>query len=176
MIQNNKWFNSKTSTYFISDLVGISFSAYFALIARFGAEETLPTINVYILQFDYLGLLVVLALGWVLSLIMTGAYDSNSSLNLLNDLQILTKCSVIYFFALGFTSFVFRASFSRMIFVLFLIAGLFSIFTCRFIVHLLIIRPKMKKREFAKEMLLVGRDSQEIKQYSEWISDNPSLG
>ena len=109
------------------DSLSVGLAATFAFALRFRSTlfdtEGQPSLAI----FDYKLILGFVALGWLLTLGFSGIYGlKHDSLFILN-LQGLLKRSLVYFFSLGFLSFVTRASFSRTIFVALLISGLFNL-------------------------------------------------
>jgi len=129
-----------------------------------------------IAAFDYDIILGFVTLGWLLTFGLSGIYSlSHDSLFILN-LQSLVKRSMVYFFSLGFLSFVTRASFSRTVFITLLLSGLINLLLVRTLLYLIFMRPLIRRKRFSTRLMIVGRKMRESQQYSDWIIKNRLLG
>ena len=129
-----------------------------------------------IAAFDYELILSGVVVGWLLIFGLSGIYSlSHDSLFILN-LQSLIKRSVVYFFSLGFLSFVTRASFSRTVFITLLLSGLINLILVRTLLYFIFMRPLIKRKRFSTRLMIVGRTMRESQQYSNWIIKNRLLG
>jgi exopolysaccharide biosynthesis polyprenyl glycosylphosphotransferase len=158
------------------DSLSVGLAATFAFALRFRSAlfdtEGQPSIAI----FDYKLILGFVALGWLLTLGFSGIYSlKHDSLFILN-LQGVLKRSLVYFFSLGFLSFVTRASFSRTIFVTLLISGLFNLIFFRTILYFALMRPLIVRKRFSTRLMIVGRTMRESQQYGDWIIKNRLLG
>ena len=148
------------------------FSYNFRFRSSFFTYEVQPSIS----AIDYQIVLILIVLGWMLTFGLSGIYGlSHHNLFLLN-LQNLIRQTIIFFFALGFISFIFRASFSRTVFIVLLISGTFALIIARTVLYLILFRPLMKRKRLYTRLLIVGRTMPESIQYSDWIIKNRSLG
>jgi len=129
-----------------------------------------------IAAFDYKLILSLVLLGWLLSFGLSGIYSLNHDSLLIFNLQSLIKRSMVYFFSLGFLSFVTRASFSRTVFVILLLSGLINLILVRTLLYFIFLTPLIKRKRFCTRLIIVGRTMRESQQYSDWIIKNPLLG
>ena len=97
----------------IPDSLAIALSAITAYNFRFPDSATMVDGKPAIAQFEYRGILTVLVIAWIGLLIATGTYRFNHATLVVFNLRLIIKRSVTYFFALGFLSFILKASFSR---------------------------------------------------------------
>jgi len=129
-----------------------------------------------IAAFDYEIILGSVVLGCLLTFTLSGIYSlSHDSLFILN-LQSLIKRSIVYFFSLGFLSFVLRASFSRTVFITLLLSGLINLILVRTLLYFIFLRPLIKRKRFSTRLMIVGRTMRDSQQYSDWIFKNRLLG
>ncbi len=129
-----------------------------------------------IAAFDYELILGVVILGWLLAFGLSGIYSLNHDSLFILNLQNLIKRSIIYFFSLGFLSFVTRASFSRTVFIALLLSGLMILILVRTLLYLIFLKPLIKRKRFSTRLIIVGRTMRESQQYSDWIIKNRLLG
>jgi exopolysaccharide biosynthesis polyprenyl glycosylphosphotransferase len=129
-----------------------------------------------IASFDYVLIIGFVVLGWLATFAFTGIYSlSHKSLIVLN-LQSLIKRSLIFFFSLGFLSFLTRASFSRTVFIALILSGLIYLILARTSLHFLFLKPLIKRKRISTRLMIVGRTMGESQQYSDWIIKNRLLG
>jgi exopolysaccharide biosynthesis polyprenyl glycosylphosphotransferase len=92
------------------------------------------------------------------------------------NLQLVIKRSVYFFFFLGFISFIFKASFSRIVFGVMLVSGLIYLIIGRLITYFLVLKPLILKKKVISKIMLIGNSAKDLKDYSEWIIENRRLG
>ena len=80
-----------------------------------------------IAAIDYELIIGGIVLGWLVIFGISGIYNSTHDNLFILNLQSLIKRSLVYFFSLGFLSFVTRASFSRTVFLSLILLGLFNL-------------------------------------------------
>jgi len=129
-----------------------------------------------IAAFDYEIILAFVVLGWLLTFGLSGIYSLNHDSLFILNLQSLIKRSIVYFFSLGFLSFVTRASFSRTVFITLLLSGLINLVLVRTLLYFIFLRPLIKRKRFSTRLMIVGRSMRESQQYSDWIIKNRLLG
>ena len=129
-----------------------------------------------IAAFDYEIILSFVVLGWLLTFGLSGIYSLNHDSLFTLNLQSLIKRSIVYFFSLGFLSFVTRASFSRTVFITLFLSGLINLVLVRTLLYLIFLRPLIKRKRFTTRLMIVGRTMRESQQYSDWIIKNRLLG
>jgi len=129
-----------------------------------------------IAAFDYEIILAFVVLGWLLTFGLSGIYSLNHDSLFILNLQSLIKRSIVYFFSLGFLSFVARASFSRTVFITLLLSGLINLVLVRTLLYFIFLRPLIKRKRFSTRLMIVGRTMRESQQYSDWIIKNRLLG
>jgi FlaA1/EpsC-like NDP-sugar epimerase len=117
-----------------------------------------------IAAFDYELILGVVILGWLLAFGLSGIYSLNHDSLFILNLQNLIKRSIIYFFSLGFLSFVTRASFSRTVFIALLLSGLMILILVRTLLYLIFLKPLIKRKRFSTRLIIVGRTMRESQQ------------
>jgi exopolysaccharide biosynthesis polyprenyl glycosylphosphotransferase len=160
----------------IPDSLAIAFSAITAYNFRFPDARTSVEGTPAIAQFDYRGVMTALVLAWVGVLISTGTYRANHANLVVFNLSIIIKRSFAFFFFLGFLSFLFKASFSRSIFLVMLGSGLIYLFTSRVLVYALVLRPLILRKQVSSIMMIIGRDKKHLEEHSEWLISNRTLG
>ncbi len=129
-----------------------------------------------IAAIDYELIIGFIVLGWLVAFGISGIYSLNHDSLFILNLQSLIKRSFIYFFSLGFLSFVTRASFSRTVFILLIILGLINLILTRTLLHFIYFRPLIKSKRLSTRLMIVGRTMRESQQYSDWIIKNRLLG
>ena len=160
----------------IPDAIAIALSAVTAYNFRFPDAEALIDGKPAIAQFEYKGILVVLVCAWILALVATGTYRFNHATLVVFNLRLIIKRSVTYFFALGFLSFILKASFSRSVFLVMLGSGIIYLFIMRISVYGLVLRPLILKKKVSSNMMIVGRLKSDLEEHSDWLIANRTLG
>ena len=160
----------------IPDAIAIALSAVTAYSFRFPDAEALVDGKPAIAQFEYRGILVVLVCAWILTLVATGTYRFNHATLVVFNLRLIIKRSVTYFFALGFLSFILKASFSRSVFLVMLGSGIVYLFIMRISVYGLVLRPLILKKKVSSNMMIVGRLKSDLEEHSDWLIANRTLG
>jgi len=162
--------------FIVSDFIAISCASIFAYNFRFQSSffETEP--QPALATFDYQLVLGVVVIGWLLTFGLSGLYSLNHDSLFTLNLQSLIKWSIVYFFSLGFLSFVLRASFSRTVFITLLLSGLINLILVRTLLYFIFLRPLIKRKRFSTRLMIVGRTMRESQQYSDWIIKNRLLG
>jgi exopolysaccharide biosynthesis polyprenyl glycosylphosphotransferase len=160
----------------IPDAIAIALSAVTAYNFRFPDAEALVDGKPAIAQFEYRGILVVLVCAWILALVATGTYRFNHATLVVFNLRLIIKRSVTYFFALGFLSFILKASFSRSVFLVMLGSGIVYLFIMRISVYGLVLRPLILKKKVSSNMMIVGRLKSDLEEHSDWLIANRTLG
>ncbi len=160
----------------IPDAIAIALSAVTAYNFRFPDADALVDGKPAIAQFEYRGILVVLVCAWILMLVATGTYRFNHATLVVFNLRLIIKRSVTYFFALGFLSFILKASFSRTVFLVMLGSGIIYLFIVRIGVYGLVLRPLILKKKVSSNMMIVGRQKSDLEEHSDWLIANRTLG
>ena len=160
----------------IPDAIAIALSAVTAYNFRFPDADALVDGKPAIAQFEYRGILVVLVCAWILVLVATGTYRFNHATLVVFNLRLIIKRSVTYFFALGFLSFILKASFSRSVFLVMLGSGIIYLFIMRISVYGLVLRPLILKKKVSSNMMIVGRLKSDLEEHSDWLIANRTLG
>ncbi len=160
----------------IPDAIAIALSAVTAYNFRFPDADALVDGKPAIAQFEYRGILVVLVCAWILMLIATATYRFNHATLVVFNLRLIIKRSVTYFFALGFLSFILKASFSRTVFLVMLGSGIIYLFIVRIGVYGLVLRPLILKKKVSSNMMIVGRQKSDLEEHSDWLIANRTLG
>jgi len=159
-----------------SDLIAASFSAITAFQFRFPQNSLDTDPKPAIAQFDYRGILVLIIFSWLFLFLLTGIYRFKHANLFVLNLQSVIKRSVYFFFFLGFISFILKASFSRIVFGVMLVSGLVYLILGRLITYFFILKPLILRKKVISKMMIVGRSAKDLKDYSEWIIENRSLG
>ena len=160
----------------IPDAIAIALSAVTAYNFRFPDADALVDGKPAIAQFEYRGILVVLVCAWIFMLVATGTYRFNHATLVVFNLRLIIKRSVTYFFALGFLSFILKASFSRTVFLVMLGSGIIYLFIVRIGVYGLVLRPLILKKKVSSNMMIVGRLKSDLEEHSDWLIANRILG
>jgi len=172
--ENNKL--SVVAVLILSDFICIFLSAITAFQFRFPETSLDADSRPAIAQFDYRGILLLIVFSWLLLFLLTGIYRYKHANLFVLNLQLVIKKSVYFFFFLGFISFILKASFSRIVFGIMLISGLAYLILGRLISYFLIIKPLIINKKVISQMMVIGKSAQDIKDYTEWIIKNKSLG
>ena len=160
----------------LSDFICILLSAFTAFQFRFPQNSLDTNSKPAIAQFDYRGILLLIVFSWVFLFLLTGIYRFKHANLFVLNLQLVIKRSVYFFFFLGFISFILKASFSRIVFGVMLVSGLVYLILGRLITYFLILKPLILKKKVISKMMVVGRSAEDLKNHSEWIIENRSLG
>lgn len=173
-------FNSQQLTIvifmFIPDVIAMGFSALTAYATRFTGNQNYIAATSELLQFEYRGILILIVIAWAFLLIATGAYRFNHSTLVIFNLRMIIKKSFLFFFVLGFGSFILKASFSRSVFLVMLSSGLAYIFIVRLCIYFIVLRPMILKKKIASNMMIIGKGKKEIESHSEWLINNRAFG
>jgi exopolysaccharide biosynthesis polyprenyl glycosylphosphotransferase len=160
----------------ISDVISITFSAITAFQFRFPDKNLEVDSKPTIAQFDYRGILLAIILSWLFMFIVSGIYRFKHANLFVLNLQLVIKRSIYFFFFLGFISFIFKASFSRIVFAIMLASGLVYLLLGRLLSYFIFLKPLILKKKIISKMMIVGRSSKELNDHSEWIIQNRALG
>ena len=171
---NNKL--AVASILIISDFMCISLSAITAFQFRFPGKSLNLDLRPASAQFDYIGILLAIILSWLFIFIVSGIYRFKHANLFVLNLQLVIKRSIYFFFFLGFISFILKASFSRIVFAIMLGSGLVYLLLGRLITYFMFLKPLILKKKIISKMMIVGRSSKELKNHSEWIIQNRTLG
>ena len=172
--ENNKL--SVVAVLILADFICIFLSAITAFQFRFPQDALDTDSKPAIAQFDYRGILLLIVFSWLFLFILTGIYRFKHANLFVLNLQLVIKRSVYFFFFLGFISFILKASFSRIVFGVMLVSGLFYLILGRLITYFLILKPLILKKKVISKMMIVGRSAKDLKDHSEWIIENRTLG
>jgi exopolysaccharide biosynthesis polyprenyl glycosylphosphotransferase len=159
-----------------ADAIALIFAAVAAYNFRFRSSLFETEGQPLIASIDYGLILGFVVLGWLATFGSGGMYSLNHNSLFILNLQGLIKRSLIYFFSLGFLSFVTRASFSRTVFIVLLVAGLINLILIRTTLQLIFLQPLIKRKRLSTRLMVVGRAMRESQQYSDWIIKNRLLG
>jgi len=171
---NNKL--AVASILILSDFICITLSAITAFQFRFPDKNLERDSRPAIAQFDYRGILLVIILSWLFIFIVSGIYRFKHANLFVLNLQLVIKRSIYFFFFLGFISFILKASFSRIVFAIMLGSGLVYLLLGRLVTYFIFLKPLILKKKIISKMMIVGRSSKELKNHSEWIIQNRTLG
>ena len=171
---NNKL--AVASILILSDFICITLSAITAFQFRFPDKNLEADSRPAIAQFDYRGILLVIILSWLSIFIVSGIYRFKHANLFVLNLQLVIKRSIYFFFFLGFISFILKASFSRIVFAIMLGSGLVYLLLGRLVTYFIFLKPLILKKKIISKMMIVGRSSKELKNHSEWIIQNRTLG
>jgi exopolysaccharide biosynthesis polyprenyl glycosylphosphotransferase len=171
---NNKL--AVASILILSDFICITLSAITAFQFRFPDKNLEADSRPAIAQFDYRGILLVIILSWLSIFIVSGIYRFKHANLFVLNLQLVIKRSIYFFFFLGFISFILKASFSRIVFAIMLVSGLVYLLLGRLVTYFIFLKPLILKKKIISKMMIVGRSSKELKNHSEWIIQNRTLG
>ena len=114
-----------------ADALALILAAITAFNFRFRSSLFETEIQPSIASIDYGLILGLVVLGWLATFGSSGIYRLNHNSLFILNLQGLIKRSLIFFFSLGFLSFVTRASFSRTVFIVLLLSGLLNLILIR---------------------------------------------
>jgi len=160
----------------VPDAIAIGLSAFTAYNFRFPDAGTDANGVPGIAQFEYKKILLVVVCVWILSLVATGTYKFNHATLVVFNLRMIIKRSFIFFFVLGFLSFILKASFSRSVFLVMLGSGLIYLFIVRFGVYGLVLRPMILKKKVSSNLMIVGREKSDLTEHSDWLIEHRTLG
>jgi exopolysaccharide biosynthesis polyprenyl glycosylphosphotransferase len=171
---NNKL--AVASILILSDFICITLSAITAFQFRFPDRSLEIDSRPAIAQFDYRGILLVIILSWLFIFTVSGIYRFKHANLFVLNLQLVIKRSIYFFFFLGFISFILKASFSRIVFAIMLGSGLVYLLLGRLVTYFIFLKPLILKKKIISKMMIVGRSSKDLKNHSEWIIQNRTLG
>ena len=160
----------------IPDSLAIALSAITAYNFRFPESSTLVDGKPAIAQFEYRGILAIVVLAWIATLVTSGTYRFNHATLVVFNLRMIIKRSFTFFFLLGFLSFILKASFSRTVFLVMLASGLIYLFLVRIAVYGLILRPLILKKRVTSNLMIVGREKNDLEKHTDWLITNRKLG
>jgi len=160
----------------IPDAIAIALSAVTAFNFRFPESTNLEDGKPVIAQFEYRGVLALLVAVWITILMITGTYRFNHATLVIFNLRVIFKRSFTFFFFLGFLSFILKASFSRSVFLVMLGSGLVYLFLIRIGIYALILRPLILRKKVSSNMMIVGRQKNDLQEHSDWLISNRALG
>jgi exopolysaccharide biosynthesis polyprenyl glycosylphosphotransferase len=159
-----------------ADALALILAAITAFNFRFRSSLFETEIQPSIASIDYGLILGLVVLSWLATFGSSGIYRLNHNSLFILNLQGLIKRSLIFFFSLGFLSFVTRASFSRTVFIVLLLSGLLNLILIRSTLHFVFLKPLIKLKRLSTRLMIVGRTMSESQQYSDWIIKNRLLG
>ena len=174
LLASNKF--KKRMIILVLDAVALGIAAVIAYTFRFRSSLFEPSLQPSLVAIDYQIILVFVTLGWLFTFAVSGIYRLEHANYLTLNLQDLLKRSFTYFFALGFLSFLARASFSRTVFITLIIVGILNLIVTRSFVFFTFLRPMIKKKKISTKLMIIGRSMHESQQYSDWIIKNRLLG
>jgi len=160
----------------IPDSFAIALSAITAYNLRFPESSTLVDGKPAIAQFEYRGILAIVVLAWIATFVTSGTYRFKHATLVVFNLRMIIKRSFTFFFLLGFLSFILKASFSRTVFLVMLASGLIYLFLVRIAVYGLILRPLILKKRVTSNLMIVGREKNDLEKHSDWLITNRKLG
>lgn len=161
---------------FMLDATAIGIGAALSFRNRFQNSGKVNPTNTALQNIPYAQLLIIISIGWLVTLYFSEYKNSNRQTILYLDPLKIVRPSVIYFFAIGFLSFMTKASFSRSIFFLHICSGIFLLVVSRILLFTFAVRPLIKTKRISTRLLIIGRTSKEIDQYVDWIIENQNLG
>jgi len=161
---------------FSLDFAAIAAAAYISFLARFDIQSNSGLELAMQYNLDSLAILGLISLGWVMSLAFNGTYVPSHSNAANLNLRMIFRRSITYFIGLGFLSFIFKASFSRGIFLYMFVIGICLIYVSRSIFFYFIIRRSFHKNFFITKLIIIGNSQSEIDKYTDWIIANRRLG
>jgi exopolysaccharide biosynthesis polyprenyl glycosylphosphotransferase len=129
-----------------------------------------------IAAIDYELILGFVVIAWLLAFGLSGNYSLKHNILFILNLQNVIKKSLVFFFSLGFLSFLTRASFSRTVFIILFFSGLINILLARIVLHFAFLRPLIERKKFSTRLMIVGRTMPASIQYGDWIVRNRLLG
>ena len=160
----------------LPDFISIVLSAITAYQYRFSGLVFPVKESNTIAQIDYRFILVFVVFAWVFTLVASGTYHFNHANLVVMNLRVAIKKSFTYFFILGFLSFMFKASFSRLVFLIMLISGLFYLFILRITIYGLVLRPMVNRKIVTSFLMIIGRQKKDLEEHSDWLISHRSLG
>ncbi|NDE19568.1 MAG: exopolysaccharide biosynthesis polyprenyl glycosylphosphotransferase, partial [Alphaproteobacteria bacterium] len=158
------------------DALALGLSAITAYQVRFNiGSQTDSSLDLYE-KFEYSKILFLVVIIWLVVLISAGTYRFSHVTQVSFNLSMIFKRTFTYFLALGFLSFIFKASFSRIIFLLMLFSGLIYLLLIRLCLHFFIIRPLIFQKKIFSNLMIIGRTKIDLQLYSDWIINNRRYG
>ena len=171
---NNKF--AVATIFMVSDTLCITLSAITAFQFRFPDKILEKSSRPSIAQFDYRSILLMIIFSWLLIFTVSGLYKFKHSNLFVLNLYLVVKRSIYFFFFLGFVSFILKASFSRTVFAVMLVSGLIYLLLGRLITYFFFLKPLILEKKVISKMMIVGKFSKYLNDYSEWIMQNRALG
>lgn len=164
------------ATFVLLDLVAVILAAIISYSARFEFKSRADLEVATQFDLDPRFVLIFVSLGWVLALALNGTY-SNTHSNIANlNLRVIFRRSITYFFFFGFLSFIFKASFSRGVFLFMFVSGIALIFLFRALFLFLVIRKYFSRNSYITNLVIIGSSQPDIEKYTGWIINNRRLG
>ena len=158
------------------DSFAIILSAITAYKSRLQSKNSFLAASASAGQIEYRGILTAVVFAWIATLIFTGTYRFNHATLVTFNLRMIIKRSFTFFFILGFLSFILKASFSRSVFLIMLSSGLIYLFLVRITIYGFLLRPLILRKKIASMLMIIGRDKQELEDYSDWLIAHRTLG
>jgi exopolysaccharide biosynthesis polyprenyl glycosylphosphotransferase len=160
----------------IPDFFAISSAAVTSYLIRFPHPATTIARSPTLGQFQYRFVLTLVVFLWLCWLVGSGIYKSSHATLVVFNLRMIIKKSFTFFFLLGFLSFILKASFSRTVFLVMLASGLIYLFLIRIAVHGLILRPLILRKRVTSNLMIIGREKNDLEKHSDWLIANRKLG
>jgi len=168
--------NLLITTFVSLDLLAVLIASVISYKTRFELKSNADLEIAAQYNLNSQAILIGVGIGWVIALALNGTY-TNSHSNIANlNLRIIFRRSLIYFFLLGFVSFLVKAAFSRGIFLFMFVSGISFIFLFRAIFFHLVVRRSFYRSNFITELVIIGNNRIEVEKYSNWIIENRKLG
>jgi exopolysaccharide biosynthesis polyprenyl glycosylphosphotransferase len=158
------------------DFAAVATAAYISFLARFDIQSDSGLELALQYNVDSRIILGLISFGWVVTLATYGTYVPSHSNAANLNLRIIFRRSVTYFIALGFLSFIFKASFSRGIFLYMFAIGICLIYLNRLMFFYLVARRTFYKNSYISKLIIIGNSQSEIDKYTDWIIANRRLG
>lgn len=161
---------------FIPDFFAIVITCIISYQLRFKGDKLSKYSDSLIPSLDYRLILVIISMGWMIALIISGIYSFKiANFARLNQYK-LVRTTIFYFFLIGFSSFTLNASFSRQIFVSMFILGLLNLVAIRLLIHLVVIRKLIYGKKVVMPIIIIGKSQIAIDQHVDWIIEHRQLG
>jgi exopolysaccharide biosynthesis polyprenyl glycosylphosphotransferase len=160
----------------VPDSFAIVLASLVAYFTRFGSTKIGSPQITLIWEFSYQTFLIALSVGWILALVVSGIYTNQHATITILNLPAIMRPSIFYFLIIGFTSFIFKASVSRIAYLSFFAFGIIFIFIFRVCIYYAVIRPMIYKKKITTKVLVIGLSKTDTDKYADWIMSNPKLG
>ena len=158
------------------DFLALGFAAIASYHFRFNGLNQQKIVFPGTQQLTYSRFLAALVVAWVLVLLASGVYSDRHAKLFFTNARLILRTSLNVFLGIGLFSYLAKAEFSRSIFITFFVTGIVSLLLTRQLVNLLVIRPLLAKRKIHTSLLIVGRVTEDLDNYTNWIVENQSLG